>query len=357
MGTLLFWLVGQDGILRRLGKLLRGRVNNPPQVNNLPHKARMFLIFVTLMSGCGYVGEPMYPALNIPVRIVDLGAVERGGNLELSFSIPAVTTEGIVIKRVGPIDLRVGLPPAGQFQLDLWAANARQVPVPSPEKPQGVQVSTPIQDFIGKDVVVAVRTAGSKGHYSTWSNLITISIEAPLSKPSDVVAEATVEGVRVRWSDPGVAKFRVFRAVGENQPAPLATSDESAYLDTTADYGKTYRYYVQAIHDKTESEVAESKPLTPIDTFAPAVPSGLTASTAGTTVELAWERNVEPDLKGYRIYRAVGDGPFQALAETDVPIYSDTKVEAGKRYRYRVTAFDQVPNESAPSAETSVTLP
>src|SRR5271167_2721707 len=41
---------------------------------------------VVLMSGCGYVGEPMYPAVNIPVRIVDLGAVERGDNLELSFS-------------------------------------------------------------------------------------------------------------------------------------------------------------------------------------------------------------------------------------------------------------------------------
>jgi hypothetical protein len=299
----------------------------------------------------------MYPALNIPVRIVDLGAVERGDNLEVSFSIPAVTTEGMVIKKAGAIDLRVGPPPAGQFQPDLWAASARPVPVPSPEKPQGVQVSTPIQDFIGKDVIVAVRVAGAKGRYSTWSNLITVSIEAPLAKPSDVVVEGTADGVRVRWSDPGVAKFRVFRAVGENQPALLATTDEPSYLDATAEYGKSYKYYVQAIHDKAESEVAESKPLTPIDTFPPAVPSGLTASTAGASVELAWERNVEPDLKGYRIYRAVGDGPFQVLAEVDVPIYSDTKVEAGKRYRYRITAFDQVPNESAPSAEVSVTLP
>jgi hypothetical protein len=56
---------------------------------------------VVFMSGCGYVGEPMYPALNIPVRIVDLGAVERGDNLEVSFSIPAVTTEGMVIKKAG----------------------------------------------------------------------------------------------------------------------------------------------------------------------------------------------------------------------------------------------------------------
>src|SRR5580704_2107484 len=35
-----FWLVGQDGILRRLGKPPQRRVNNPPQVGNLPYKAR-----------------------------------------------------------------------------------------------------------------------------------------------------------------------------------------------------------------------------------------------------------------------------------------------------------------------------
>jgi len=183
-------------------------------------------------------------------------------------------------------------------------------------------------------------------------------LPAPAAAPlENVTREAVPEGIRIRWSDPGVAKFRIFRAVGENQPAQLATSDEPAYLDTTAEYGKTYKYYVQAIHDKTESLVAESEPLTPVDTFAPGVPSGLTVSAAVASVELAWERDTEPDLKGYRIYRAVGDGPFELLAEVDVPTYSDTKVESGKSYRYRITAFDQLNNTSAPSAEVGAKLP
>jgi|HubBroStandDraft_6_1064221.scaffolds.fasta_scaffold296627_2 hypothetical protein len=37
MSNLLGWLVGQAGSLRRLGKPPRRRVNNPPQVDNLPH--------------------------------------------------------------------------------------------------------------------------------------------------------------------------------------------------------------------------------------------------------------------------------------------------------------------------------
>jgi hypothetical protein len=35
---LLFWLVGQDGILRRLGKPPSWRVNNPPQADSLPYE-------------------------------------------------------------------------------------------------------------------------------------------------------------------------------------------------------------------------------------------------------------------------------------------------------------------------------
>jgi len=310
------------------------------------------------MCGCGYIGEPLYPALNIPVPIIDLAAVERGGKLEISFTIPALTTEGMAVKTVGAIDLRVGPSNPGGFKPDEWAAGARRVAVTSPENPRNIQTSTPIQDFIGKEVIAGVRIAGSKGRYSAWSNLVTVPIEAPLPAPADVAAEAVPEGVRVQWSGPAGTKVRIFRATGDDtKPVQLAAADGSPYLDTTAEYGKTYTYYVQAMHDKTESDVAESKPLTPKDTFAPAVPVGLTASAAVSSIELAWERDTEPDLKGYHIFRAAGDGPFELLAAVDVPSYSDTKVEAGKRYRYQVTAFDQAGNESKPSAEASAALP
>jgi len=310
------------------------------------------------LCGCGYIGEPLYPALDIPVRIVDLAAVERGGKLEISFTVPALTTEGMAVKTVGAIDLRVGPSNPGGFKIDEWAASARRVTVTSPEKRQNLQTSTPIQDFIGKDLIVGVRIAGAKGRYSAWSNLVTLPIETPLTAPADVAAEAVPEGVRVRWNAPAGTKVRIFRAAKDDtKPAQLATADGSPYVDTTSEYGKTYTYYVQAIHDKTESDVAESKPLTPKDVFPPAVPVGLTASAAVSSIELAWERDTEPDLKGYRIFRAVGDGPFELLGEIDVPSYSDAKVEAGKRYRYQVTAFDQVGNESKPSAEASAALP
>jgi fibronectin type 3 domain-containing protein len=88
------------------------------------------------------------------------------------------------------------------------------------------------------------------------------------------------------------------------------------------------------------------------------VPGGLHAAAAPNSIELAWERNTEPDLAGYRLYRAAADGAFEKIAEvSQVPSYSDHKVEHGKTYRYAVSAVDQSGNESARSAVVEVTQP
>ncbi|MGI8990660.1 MAG: hypothetical protein ACR2I2_13915, partial [Bryobacteraceae bacterium] len=37
------------------------------------------------LANCGYIGETLPPALNLPVRIADLAAVERGSNIIIQF--------------------------------------------------------------------------------------------------------------------------------------------------------------------------------------------------------------------------------------------------------------------------------
>ncbi len=88
------------------------------------------------------------------------------------------------------------------------------------------------------------------------------------------------------------------------------------------------------------------------------MPAGLAAVASTHSVELMWDRSTAPDLAGYRIYRALGGGALQKLGETrEAPSYSDRNVEPGKSYRYAVTAFDQLGNESAMSAPVNVTVP
>lgn len=68
-------------------------------------------------------------------------------------------------------------------------------------------------------------------------------------------------------------------------------------------------------------------------------------------VDLRWTANLEPDLVGYNVYRAVMSGvtseAFQKVNQEPVllPMYTDT-VDETKRYVWQVTAIDEEGNES-----------
>jgi fibronectin type 3 domain-containing protein len=123
-------------------------------------------------------------------------------------------------------------------------------------------------------------------------------------------------------------------------------------VDETTGYGTRYRYMVQAVAaDNQWSLVSEAAEITPSDTFPPAVPEDVSAVPTPQSIELAWTRNTEADFRGYNIFRSVENGAFvQIAALVDVPAYSDSKIEAGKRYRYAISAVDLTGNESARTA-------
>lgn len=323
--------------------------------------ARLWCVLgYAIMVGCGSVGEPLYPALKIPTRVSDLSAVERGGQIDVTFTLPAQTTEGLTLKTIGKIELRIGPNTEGAgFEVNRWAAGAQPVDVAPPAAPGFVRKAIPAQPFAGKDEVVAVRAANEKGRFSDWSNVVTVSVEQPLAEPSNFKAEPVPQGVQLSWTAPGSTKFNIYRKTeDEKTPALLASSDQPSYLDAAAEFGKTYMYYVEGAHDKTLTELAGPLNITLRDVFPPAVPTGLTASAGVGAVELAWERNTETDFKEYRVFRAEADGPFvQIAAGLDAPTYSDHMVESGKRYRYRVSAVDQTGNVSQPSSSVEVTQP
>ena len=54
------------------------------------------------------------------------------------------------------------------------------------------------------------------------------------------------------------------------------------------------------------------------------------------------------DFKGYNVYRSTDGGPFEKIAEAEVPApsFSDSKIEPGKKYTYAVSAVDLKGNES-----------
>ena len=313
-----------------------------------------------VLSGCGYIGEPMYPLLNIPSRVTDLAAVQRGSRVIFQFTLPPLTTEG-KLARIGRVEVRAGDAGPATFEMNEWVARSKPIEVESAGK-KHILSETPAAPWAGKDLVFAVKVYGVNKRDAGWSNLAIVSVVPPLAAPAGVQVVAVAEGVRVSWQGPA-GQYRIFRRV-ENDPAvsQMANVDTTQWLDTTTEYGKQYHYVVQAVqktgNGEAQSDLSEEKSVTPEDKFPPAIPAGLNAVTAAENIELVWDRNTEPDLAGYRLYRAIGDGKLEKIADIqNAPSYSDRKLEPGKRYRYAVSAVDRLGNESELSKPVEIAAP
>jgi fibronectin type 3 domain-containing protein len=128
-------------------------------------------------------------------------------------------------------------------------------------------------------------------------------------------------------------------------------------VDADADFGMRYRYVVVGLSGESQQSLpSDPVEIQPVDTFAPAIPTGLAAVAGVASIDLSWSQNTD-DLDGYNVFRAVDDGQLALYAgKVGVPAFTDSKVEAGKRYRYAVTAFDKAGNESMRSVETSARI-
>lgn len=312
------------------------------------HSLSAAAIFLLCLTGCGYPGPVLPPLLDIPLSVSNLNAIEYGDKIVVQFTLPDLTTEGNPLRNVRLLDVRVG-PGISPFNTDRWAQTAKSYPVPAPA-PGPFTKEIPVSDWVNKEVVISVRAVGPKGKPAQWATPKLLGILPPLPTPNALDAQNVAEGVKLTWK--GTApKYRIFRAIGEATPERLAESEHPEFIDDSTEYEKTYQYLVQGIIDDLHgSEVTAPKSVTTEDTFAPAVPGALTAILGVNTIELAWTRNTEKDFKGYNVYRSTDGGPFVKIAEgVPAPIYSDNKIEPGKKYRYEVSAVDLKGNESAHS--------
>jgi hypothetical protein len=254
--------------------------------------------------------------------------------------MPATTTEALPLENVRSVELSIRENGTQEKIVTL------PVPIPGPATSE-VRVS----DWVGKSITLSVRVTGPKGKASEWSNPASLAVIPPLPAPSTPKPQNVEGGVELSWTGPG-QRFRIFRAEADGQPAPLADTERSPYIDTSTGFGKRYRYMVQTIAaDNQWSLVSAEGEITPVDTFPPAVPEGLSANSTPQSIELSWTRNTETDFRGYNVSRSVDGSPFQKVAELiEAPTYSDSKIEPGKKYRYTVSSIDLTGNESAPSA-------
>lgn len=99
----------------------------------------------------------------------------------------------------------------------------------------------------------------------------------------------------------------------------------------------------------------EPEPEPELDTEAPSVPSGVSATVNEDAIEVNWEASSADDLSEYYVFRGAEPKPTNRVATVNEDSYTDSGVEKGQTYYYRVKAVDSTGNESDFSSGASAT--
>jgi hypothetical protein len=290
------------------------------------------LVLAALISGCGYVGDPLPPALNIPVRPENFEAFQRADKIVVAFRQSDLTTEALRLPRLGEPQLEV----EGEiFEV--------------PEiRPGDVRFELPAKQWEGRSVSVRARSSNGRGKYSEWTPPVRLAVVAPLAAPTAVQVQSAAEGVRVLWTQPEARTGISYRVTRKSKTdTRQLTAPSSPFLDREAQIGVEYQYQIEAVLGTAFSQPSAPVSLVFADRNPPPAPTGLNATVTLDSIELTWERAPESEPVSFRILRAEGSGNFAIITENlATPVYSDRAITKGASYRYAVVSVDQSGNES-----------
>lgn len=206
-------------------------------------------------------------------------------------------------------------------------------------------------------LIKAIDNDGNESEASNTATAEPVDSTDPAT-PTNLKATAGDAAVSLTWDandDEDLKAYQVFRAEGSDQATMIAEvlKGTESFSDTEVENKVAYTYHLVAV-DVAGNLSEESDPVTvtPADSTAPAVPTGLEAIAGDATVELSWDANTETDLVGYQVLRSNGTTAPEEIASVTEPTYTDSDVINGITYRYQVVAVDKNENASAPSAVT-----
>lgn len=185
-------------------------------------------------------------------------------------------------------------------------------------------------------------------------------------KPGDKLGKTTLTAkksgytVKLSWKETsGAQGYQVYRKEGTNgkykQVKKLAGLESLSWQDKNVQPGKTYYYKVRSYFISKEgtsrsSYSTEKK----VDFAVPATSWDSFKVKNYTTVQLSWKKK---SVTGYRIYRKTDSGKYvsiKMLKGSNILSYTDTTVEPGHTYSYKIRSYKTVNGKNYYSKYTSV---
>jgi hypothetical protein len=346
-----------------------------------------------ILTACASIAPPQPPSLDLPKPPTDLRASRKGDQVNLTWTIPTITTDRQTIRSLGPtricralVDLKVCGTPVAQTTTPLKpsaskTADQKQTASYTDVLPASLQSDTP------STATYAIEATNSEGRAAGLSNHAQVSLIRTLPPPQDFKVQVTGQGIVLSWTSaiPATGSqssisyvYRVYRTLEGTQERTLAgerpagSDHRFSLTDSSFEWQKNYEYRAETVTVITQNNKpavlveGDDTPAVRVfadDVFPPAVPTGLQAvfSGPGQTpfIDLVWAPVPDVDLAGYNIYRHE-EGASPAKLNSDLvktPAYRDPNVASGKHYLYSVSAVDLRGNESTRSEEAGESVP
>lgn len=159
----------------------------------------------------------------------------------------------------------------------------------------------------------------------------------PSSVASFKIISEESHSISLSWdANPTGTSYYIYRSINDSEYELYKVSTETTLSETELNAGTVYSYKICSYLDKTNLMSPASGPLRAVTT--PYVTTGLVLSgNTAESIQLSWDYN--ETATGYIVYRRKGSGDFEYLASTTNTSYTDTGLDSGKNYRYKIQTY------------------
>jgi hypothetical protein len=360
-------------------------------IKQLLTKAPIALLALVLLASlnCGKRKAPLPPTERVEQR-VDLSGFQRGDTVLISWKMPARNAGKGSVLNISRADIyRLAEPANSPLEMSEEEFANRSVLIGSvPIKDDDFGLKTLSYrdqlEFAGQPARLryATRFVNASGQKAAFSNFLVIEPTANVAgAPTSLSAKVSQDAVALNWIGPStnvngttplnLLGYNVYRSTSDKEPGKLLNKTPIAstqYSDEFFEFGKDYYYFIRSVSSGTGSAPIESSEsnivhVRPIDVFPPSAPAAITLAAGQNIISIFFAVNPEKDIAGYKIYRSTDPNkpkPEWTLLTPELlrtNTFQDTRVDAGTRYYYYITATDTAGNVSKPSEAVSDTAP
>ncbi len=309
--------------------------------------ARLLLCTALVATlACGNKGDPQPPPRKNPARTTDLTVAQRGGELVVSMSYPAMTSGGLALVAIDKVELWQYTRPAPELME--MPEELMEIPEGGAEAADGAEepaieeaVEEPLEEVV-EETVGQPAGAGETGTETTSG----AEAEESTEETEDLVIEEPDPFLRIMIDPKEFDKHSQSILALEESDLEAAIVGgrivmRIALEEISTEPPTAYAFAVRTSAGRLRSEKSSPTAFAPRPAPAPLTDLELSPSSSG--VSLTWSvPEDETDIEGYHVYRRLAASP-----EFDKPLimvtpgvgeHDDRSARFGNRYVYSIAA-------------------